>query len=181
MNRVVVVLAVALGGLIVGAAKADMAQYQLSQPLLDFIADTPDSQDLAVGEGKTAFTVKGQSVQVTFSAHGTPADASGSVVYHLDLPDATVDEHGKVDCLAVSGNRAAISGSFENPVVGPSGEEGRYFILAVEDNGEPSATNPIPDFVDPGFGFFQPVSCALFEPAAATPILQGNVVVMNRP
>jgi hypothetical protein len=177
MRRLLIVFALLVSALVAAAAKADLLQYQLSQPLLDFIAATPEGRDLAVGEGKFSTTEKGVSDQVTFSGHGTPTDAVGSVVYHMT---GFSEEHGTVHCVYVIGNRAALSGTFDQPVGGVF----PFFTVVVEDNGEPSATNPTPDqalaytltqsfdeFPDCGFSALA---------VGQLPIVQGNVVVIDR-
>ena len=177
MRRVLIVSAVLVAGLFAAAAKADLFQYQLSQPLLDFIATTPEGRDLAVGEGKFETTTKGVSNQVTFSGHGTPTDAVGSVVFHqTDF----VEEHGTVNCVFVSGKRAALSGTFDHAVDGLF----PFFTVVVEDNGEPTATDPTPDIAIalPSTTSFDEFESCGFSALAfgQLPIVQGNVVVIDR-
>jgi hypothetical protein len=176
MRSILIVFAV-LVGLFAAAAKADLLQYQLSQPLLDFIAATPDHRDLAVGEGKFSTTQKGVSDQVTFSGHGTPVDARGSVVVHQT---GFVDEHGTVNCVFVTGNRAALSGTFDEPT-----GLGEFFTVIVEDNGEPSQSNPTPDraLALPSTASFDEFPFCGFSAleVGQLPIVQGNVVVLDRP
>ena len=180
MKRMLAVLAIAVAGVVPAAAAAEL-EYALSQPLLDFIAATPESRSLAVGEGKLQVAA-GEREQVTFAGHGTPFDARGSVTYHVSGAAFQASEHGKVDCVNVVDDRhAALSGRFDEALVLGGQPAGEYFLVLVEDNGEPSATNAEPDRArlilstspedctnSPALGF------------ATLPVMQGNVVVINR-
>ena len=62
-----------------------------------------------------------------FKARGTPQRATGRATFQTILIDPIV---GDVNCLAVKGKRAAISGKLRR-----STPNGRYFLLVVKDNG----------------------------------------------
>jgi hypothetical protein len=180
MKRSLVVVALALTALLPVAARAELLPA-LSQELLNFIATVPESHDFAVGEGKFVKTEKGASGQVVFSAHGHPLDAHGHV--RFDDEEGSFQARATVDCVAVDGNRAALSGTFDEVETFPFPFDDAGFILVVKDNGEPSATNPNPDLVSP-IPVDGPVDqdCGLFvgtfEPTLE--VLQGNVVVKDR-
>lgn len=108
---------------------------------------------------------------VSFTGHGTPTDAHGNV--HFDAPGLFLGPRGSVDCVAVAGNRATVSGVLEKP--GP-GLEGPFYALEVEDNGSPGAGR---DRIQVGTSRF-PVQCAFgneFPPVF--PVERGNVVVQD--
>ena len=179
MKRVVAVIMIAVAGVVPAAAAAEL-EYALSQPLLDLIAATPESRDLAVGEGKLEVAF-GEREQVTFAGHGTPSDARGNATYHASGPVFQASEHGTVDCVNVVGNHAALSGKFDEPIVLGGEPAGQYFVVLVEDNGEPSATNPDPDRARL-IPSTQREDCTdSFALAfASLPVMQGNVVVIER-
>ena len=97
---------------------------------------------LPADAGQRAHVVRGQGTaqpggrsvpyEFEFEARGTPARASGRFRY-TSLLSLT----GDVKCLAVKGNRAAISGKLRRPT--PTGQ---YFLLVVEDNG-PAQDPPV--------------------------------------
>jgi hypothetical protein len=149
------------------------ATYDLPADLLAFIASTPSSKDFAVGSGRLA---KGQPADgFNISAHGSPTDATGSVKFN----SPTLGEiRGDVDCLAVSGNTAGVSG----PITSPTNSTFERFIIGIEDNGEPSSpvrdravlilsTDPV---VLPDCGLGDLLS------TGAQSIIQGNLVVKDR-
>ena len=108
---------------------------------------------------------------VSWTAHGTPADAHGTV--RFDAPGLFLGPRGSVDCVAVAGNRATVSGVLDEP--GP-GLEGPFYALSVEDNGSPGTEG---DRISVGTSRF-PVDCALgneFPPVF--PVSRGNVVVRD--
>jgi hypothetical protein len=160
------------------AAKADLVSYALSPDLLAYIAATPSSDDLAVGEAKFMKTNMGQSAQVTLAAHGNPLEASGNIRFNLG-PD--FEGRGAVTCLFVSGNQARLSGPLNEPIVIPNFGTLDHFHLTAVDNGEPNGTNaPDEAFLVLFRTTTPPVSCSqpLFPP---DPIVQGNIVVKDRP
>ena len=150
------------------------AAYLLSTELLAFIASVPATNDFAVGEGKFS---KGQPAeQFNVAAHGSPMIANG----HVRFNSATIGEaRGEVDCLFVMGNKAGIAGSFDEPL----GGQYPYFILGVEDNGEPRKGGPADQALLAGqLTDTGDLDCGL---AAALdigtqPIVQGNIVVKDR-
>lgn len=173
MKRVIAAL---LGAIAVGAVPATAAAYLLSDELLAFIATVPATDDLAAGEGKFA---KGQPAQqFTVAAHGNVFEATGNVRLNIE---GFAETRGRVDCLFVFENRAGVAGMLEQPV-GPAGAF-RFFVLALEDNGEPS-DDLVPDraVVDVTPAHTSDADCGL---AAALStggalIVQGNVVVKDR-
>jgi len=148
------------------------AAYLLSPELLAFIASVPATNDFAVGEGKFS---KGQPAeQFNIAAHGSPIAAKG----HVRFNSATfVEARGEVDCLLVSGNQAGIAGTFDDP----PDEQFPYFVVAVEDNGEPSG-GASPDRAVLSQSDHPPgADCGLSTVEFATTIRQGNIVVKDRP
>jgi hypothetical protein len=147
--------------------------YDLPEELLAFIAATPPEKDFAVGSGR--FT-KGQPADAfNLSAHGSPTDAHGHVRFNVvDF----AEEHGRVDCLFVMGNRAAAAGAFTDPS-GPFTD----FTIVVEDNGEPGKGSPDQALLlleAPPLGA---LDCGLEDAlllSALLPIEQGNIVVKDR-
>ena len=161
-----VFIVVALAALVPSTAAA----YLLSTELLAFIASVPASNDFAVGEGKFS---KGQPAeQFNITAHGSPTSAKG----HVRFNSASFGEaRGEVDCLNVSGNQAGIAGTFDEP----PDEQFPYFIVAVEDNGEPRGTSP--DRAVLGQLAAPPgLDCGLSAVLFAAQIQQGNIVVKDR-
>jgi hypothetical protein len=178
MKRLLVpILLVLAGGVIPATVKADTVQYALSPELLAYIASVPASDDLAVGEAKFMKTNMGMNVQVTFSAHGSPVDASGNVRFNFS-PDT--EGRGTVDCLFVSGNNAGLSGPLSQPIVIPNFGTVDHFHITAQDNGEPNGSTP--DLAS--VVFFRtttpPVSCTQ-APFPLGPIVQGNIVIEDRP
>ena len=160
-------VAVLVASLVPGTAAA----YLLSTELLAFIASVPAGNDFAVGEGKFS---KGQPAdQFNVAAHGSPTDAKG----HVRFNSAIFGEaRGDVDCLFVMGNKAGIAGTFDEPI----DPQFPFFVLAVEDNGEPSSL--VRDRAVLAQGTQPPgPNCGLETIAFAQPIIQGNIVVKDRP
>jgi hypothetical protein len=118
MKRLLVALALALGLLLPGAAKAQLPTYLLSQEPLDFMATAPAANDLVAGEGK--FNDETVSEQLTLSGHGTPADARGNFRFRFETSGVSLIGSGEVDCLFVTGNRAVASGPVDEPPTRPS-------------------------------------------------------------
>jgi hypothetical protein len=138
------------------------------------IAAAPASDDLVAGAGKVSLE-NNTTFQFTANAHGTPTDAHG--FQRVRAPAFT--RRGEIDCLFVLGNRAAASGTHDG---------GGYFATVIEDNGEPSATNPTPDRVGglvSGSPLGGPPDCGLARvlgiPQILGPVVQGNFVVIDRP
>jgi hypothetical protein len=158
------------------AVPSTAAAYLLSDELLAFIATVPPTNSFAVGEGKLP---KGKPLeQFSFAAHGSALDASGHARFRSDALQG--EARGHVDCLVVSGNHAAISGTLDEPF----DEAAPYFVIVVEDNGEPSGgTSPDEAFfghsdVLPSLG-----NCGAGEDIGDVPlgkIAQGNIVVEDR-
>ena len=173
MKRSLLILALVLAGLAPAAAKANLLDYELPQDLIDFIAATPEDRDLAVGAGKFFLTQRGQFTPVTFSAHGNLADARGNI----ELTDLNV--HGDVDCLSVVGNIATLSGQLREPVSLSSAATLTQFQVHVVDNGEPVGGQPVDLVRVDLYPAALPGSDCL-APLPPDPIVQGNVVVMER-
>ena len=169
MKRLLLVLALALAGLAPAAAWADLLDFALPQDLLDFINAAPADRDVAAGAGKFMLTQNGQFTPVTFSAHGTPVDARGSI----ELTDLKV--RGDVDCVSVVGNVATLSGQLRAPVFGTLTQ----FQIHVVDNGEPVGGQPVDLVRVDLYPASLQVDCVTQLPPA-DPIVQGNVVVMDR-
>jgi hypothetical protein len=154
---------------------AGAAAYALSDELLEVLAAAPASRGIAVGEGNFS---KGQpSDRFHVAAHGTPADARGSVRLNQE---GFAEVRGRVDCVFVFGALAGVAGTLEQPV-GPAGELS-YFALALVDNGEPGGATPDMAIYEarnvPAWGG----DCGLVAllSLGAPPILQGNVVVKTK-
>ena len=146
------------------------AAYLLSTELLAFIASVPASNDFVAGEGKFS---KGQPAdQFNVSAHGSPTNAKGHVRFNSA---GFLEARGEVDCVNVSGNQAGVAGTFDEP----PDPDFPYFVLAVEDNGEPRGTPPDRAVLaqvtaPPG------LDCGLSAVLLAAQIQQGNIVVKDR-
>jgi hypothetical protein len=147
--------------------------YLLPADLLAFIASVPSSHDFAVGEGKFS---KGQPAdQFNIAAHGSPTDAKGHVRFNST---GFAEARGEVDCLFVTGNKAAIAGTFDEPLDG----QFPYFIVAVQDNGEPGGGVPDQAVLAPINAHPGTVDCGFAATIElTTPIVQGNIVVKDRP
>jgi hypothetical protein len=164
-------LALALAALVPGAAAA----YLLSDELLAFIASVPPTRDLAAGEGKFS---RGQPAQqFNVAAHGGPLDATGNVRFNSE---GFAEVKGTVDCLFVTGNRAGVAGVLAQGI-GPSGAF-RFFVLALEDNGEPGGAVPDRATFEVSTAHTSAADCGLADAIGlgSTPIVQGNIVVMDR-
>jgi hypothetical protein len=112
---------------------------------------------------------------LVWTGHGTPADGRGNA--HIRQPGLFVDSKATVDCVAVDGNRATVSGRVHKPSPATDGE---FYAITVEDNGPPSANDPDPDRIQVGYTFL-PVDCeAANQFGAAFPVSRGNAVVMDR-
>jgi|1185.fasta_scaffold372581_2 hypothetical protein len=127
--------------------------------------------------GSAAFLcgeVNGCGGEANFTAQGTPADPQGNV--RIRQFHQLVDSRGSVDCVAVDGNRATISGRLENP---SPATDGPIYAILIEDNGSPGSGGVNPDRMHIAYGRF-PVDCTLgnlFPPAF--PVARGNVVVKD--
>jgi hypothetical protein len=160
-------VAVFVASLVPGTAAA----YLLSTELLAFIALVPAGNDFAVGEGKFSKTIRGEAEQFSVAAHGSPMDAKG----HVRFNSASFGEaRGEVDCLKVASNKAGIAGAFDDP----PDEELPFFVVAVEDNGEPNGLTA--DRAVLVQSSEQPIDCGFSLVGFAAPIAQGNVVVKDR-
>jgi len=133
-----------------------------------------EPRDFASGSGKFNFGIG--FGQVNFTGHGTPADANGHIRFDIE-GTAFEGLEAKVDCVAVNGNRAALSGTLKEPPA-----KLPYItrvLLYVEDNGQPQ------DETDRAYGLLTegpPIDCALFlnpNPNFAENIEQGNVIVKD--
>jgi hypothetical protein len=110
---------------------------------------------------------------LNWTGHGTPADAHGNA----QIRQQFVNSRGTVDCVAVDGNRATVSGQLQNPSPATDGE---FYAISVEDNGPPRSNDPEPDRIQVGY-IFHPIACEFgneFPPVF--PVSRGNVVVMDR-
>lgn len=151
------------------------AAYLLSNRPLAFNAGVAASDESVRGEGKFS---KGQPAeQFYLSADGSPTPVKGSVRFN----SASLGEsRGTVDCLFVSGNKAAVAGSFERPL----GGQYPFFVLAVQDNG-PARKGAAADQAVL-IGESTHTGDADCGPATATslgpmpPIVQGNITVKAR-
>ena len=101
-----------------------------------------------------------------FEARGTPKQATGRVRFPSVLTPSLV---GDVTCLAVEGNRAAISGKLRQSTV-----NGRYFLIVVEDNG-PAQTPPLDAILVRAAP--DPIRCARALDESVWPIDEGNIRV----
>ena len=139
-------------------------------------AGAGESAGLVAGEGTFATTSAGVSAQFTIASHGIPGDAQGTV--RVNAP--SFGWRGDVECLFVVGNRAAASGTLNEPV-----RQGNlvfpYFLAYVEDNGESSGA--VPDralVVATTFSLASSPDCGLsLGSLGPTPLAQGNVVVKD--
>ena len=138
-------------------------------------ASAATSNDFARGEGKFS---KGQPAeQFYFSADGSPTSAKGSVRFN----SASLGEaRGTVDCLFVSGNKAAMAGSFEQPL----GGQYPFFVLAVQDNGDARKAVAADQAVLIGESTHTgDADCGLTTATSLGPmplIVQGNLTVKDR-
>jgi len=139
-------------------------------------AGAGEAAGLIAGEGKFSTTSAGASSQFTITAHGMPGDAQGTV--RVNAPSFAW--RGDVECLFVLENRAAASGTLDEPV-----RQGNlvfpYFLAYVEDNGEPS--DAVPDralVVATTFSVAGSPDCGLsLGSLGPAPLAQGNVVVKD--
>jgi len=156
-RRLGVLLVVGLAGVIVSPAGAGES-----------------TMSLVAGEGKFSSTNAGVSARFTISAHGVPGDAHGTV--RLDYP--AFDRRGDGECLFVAGNRAAVSGTLDEPVQLGS-LSFPYFFAYIEDNGEPN--DAVADralVVATTFSLASSPDCGFsFGSLGPAPLAQGNVVV----
>ena len=147
----------------------------MAAALLAFNASAATSNDFARGEGKFS---KGQPAeQFQFSADGSPTSTRGSVRFN----SASLGEaRGTVDCLFVSGNQAAVAGSFEQPL----GGQYQFFVLAVQDNGDARKGVPADQAVLIGESTHtEDADCGLATAISLGPlpvIAQGNITVKDR-
>jgi hypothetical protein len=102
----------------------------------------------------------------SFRAEGTPSQATGRL--RID-PGSSPRIEGTVDCLAVRGRRAALTGRLTPPVAGFE-----FFRLMVEDNG-PTERRPR-DKYDFGASDF-PLNCADFLDEDLFRIKRGEIRV----
>lgn len=132
------------------------------------------NHDSVNGSGKDA-----SGNHLNLSAKSGPAGEDPKGQVHVRFPFA--EQKGKVDCVHVVGNRAAVSGLYDEPVPSPViGSIVRFFVV-VEDNGNPSGV--VPDRMgiggsnsptglpDCGFAMFQPTE----------DVEQGNLSVDDAP
>ena len=131
-----------------------------------------EPRDFASGSGKFNFGIG--FGQANFTGHGTPADANGHIRFDIE---GTLFEslEAKVDCVAVNGNRAALSGTLREPPA--NAPYLTRVVLYVEDNGQPQ------DETDSAYGELSggpPIDCTLFQDAnIGDNIEQGNVIVKD--
>jgi hypothetical protein len=125
-------------------------------------------RDFASGSGKINFG--GTLGHVNFTGHGTPTEANGQIRFDLEnSPFESVE--ATVDCVSVTANRAAISGTLRKP----SGVF-THILIYVEDNGQPQ------DGTDRATGIMTnaPIPCAGTENVlTGDPVEQGNVIVRD--
>jgi hypothetical protein len=179
MKRLLIVFTLALATLLPAAASGQLLTFQLSQELLDFIAAAPPADDLVAGEGKFAPTEKGESAQLTVSAHGPGGPGSQPAKGNVRIKIGGVEERGRVECMRVTGNTAVIVGSFDEPIE-LHGLPFPDFFISILDNGEPNGQNP-PDEAHIFFDL-DPNPCGLpHAPFTGGELVQGNIVVMDRP
>jgi hypothetical protein len=138
---------------------------------LAFAAGPANAAPQDFASGSASFVcLEDCSGSLAFTGHGTPADAHGTV--KIDIP-STIQSRGSVDCVAVDGNRATISGVLDKP---SPGLDGPFYALQVEDNGSPGTSG---DRISVAFGRF-PVQCALANGSSPVfPVSRGNVVVKD--
>lgn len=128
-------------------------------------------QDAATGGGQVLVGSKGAGDTIAFTAKGT-VDAGEGQVQYVDRTDGTgkdqVVYHGTVNCLAVMGNVARISGTWR---------DGGVFAIYVEDNGEGSGAENDVVTVLPGES-----TCDFDEPEDEdkTALARGNAQVRDR-
>lgn len=130
--------------------------------------------DFASGSASYVCGGTGCGADVAFTGHGTPADAWGTMKVNLD--EGVVRSRGSVDCVAVAGKRAVISGVLENP---HPGLEGPFYSVIVDDNGPARPGSANPDRLSFATARF-PVTCELgLEFPATFPVSRGNIVVRD--
>ena len=109
--------------------------------------------------------------QVSFTAGiGPKGDARGNVNMRSSRPQFTYK--GEVDCYHQVGNRATFSGE----ITRGGDPEMPFFIVWVEDNGEPGADAATPDILEAGV-LSQSFDCTRQGTKWRTPIARGNLQV----
>jgi hypothetical protein len=102
-----------------------------------FVCVTPllAQNDSSFANGQFQFISDGAPASIHFSARQRSSGASGDIAFSSDALTVTVD----VDCVAIAGNRAAISGT----ITASSQPElvGSRSLLVVEDNGQGNKAN----------------------------------------
>ncbi len=147
MKRSVLLLAimVAVAGLAVWPSGVDASRHS-----------TRGSGQVASTAGRLSFS---------FRAEGTPSQATGHA--RFDLGFGTTAE-GTVDCLAVQGRRAALTGELAQPIQGFT-----RFKIVVKDNG-PAERRPRDEYSGSLTGS---ASCTEFLRFAPNPIKRGEIRV----
>ncbi|HET8958840.1 hypothetical protein [Nocardioides sp.] len=125
-------------------------------------------RDFVSGSGK--FDSELGVGQANFTGHGSATDANG--VIRLRVPGTDERVRARVSCVAVDGNRAAISGTLTEPTESGSTD----VVLHVADNGRPRDTA---DTI--GWAFSTgPIDCTTFLAGVENVVTRGNVVVKDR-
>jgi hypothetical protein len=106
---------------------------------------TGPKNDLATGSGKFATTSGpggiSTAMEFSFSAHRTESGIHGNVNFRgVDFTGAELNGKGQVECFDVRDNRAFVIFEFKD--VRPFGGAVQHGALALEDNGQPSDSEP---------------------------------------
>ena len=141
--------------------------------LLPGVAGAGD-EDSVAGTGQR-LNLAGQAVLFHVNARGGPGgeDASGSYFVRRETDLGTVSHRGRVICVTVSGNRAAVRAIVEESTT-PDIAVGSLFQIQVTDNGSPGQLN------DTNINLFaldpQDTGCPIVS-FPEVPITEGNFIV----
>lgn len=121
------------------------------------------TQHAARGSGQITST--GGRLSFSFRAVGTPSQATGHATFEVG---SGITAEGTVDCLAVQGRRAALTGELAQPINGFT-----RFKIVVKDNG-PTERRPGDEYSGSLTGS---ASCTEFLRFAPNPIRRGEIRV----
>jgi hypothetical protein len=142
------------------------------------------AEDLVSGSAKVNFGPKHGVGQVIVNAHGNMHEAHGHITARF--PDSNdpdrFNQEAEVDCVAVSGNSARVSGPLKAPI-GDGSDGGlpvTHLVVEIEDNGTPGSGEADRVAVEstPLFDATAPL-CAFPVRFSAFPIESGNYTVTD--
>jgi hypothetical protein len=169
----------------VAAAPADITVTDLATGDGLVVAADVGTEQAATGgraTGHADVTSGPRSDKYSFSALSTGdfPNAKGRAEVHITGPLGRTNVHLEVDCLAITGNNAWVSGPVTKwringeDVPIPPGLQG---VLRVEDNGEGGTTV---DAASRGVAFFGTQVCRFRPPLVLLPSDDGNIQVSQR-